>query len=281
MNIRIIVGLEYLYVCNWKSWSSASCDGWHLWSRGYLLWVIRPPTHIVQTHLSSSRWQQFDHQVLGNFQWKTIKILILTLIICHNLKPVVGCLLSEWFWNSGIRLVWISWAPKFHPVLSTNCKLIAIYSACGIKNDFVCRLLNLPTMPGAKRKVTLKRWFTEIRHFKIVCNALLKPEGPLRSSWKRGQGDQRMSYFRDECTHCYKHQEGIDHWEQRCITEDIRAQAFSLVTVPNAKIQELSSRMALQLWWPLKQLACLNFKTQCQANSDPHTCIRWRIPQKC
>lgn len=119
------------------TWSSASCDGWHLWSRGYLLWVIRPPTHIVQTHLSSSRWQQFDHQVLGNFQWKTIKILILTLIICHNLKPVVGCLLSEWFWNSGIRLVWITWAPKFHPVLSTNCKLIAIYSACGIKNDFV------------------------------------------------------------------------------------------------------------------------------------------------
>lgn len=66
-------------------------------------------------------------------------------------------------------------------------------------------------MPGAKRKVTLKRWFTEIRHFKTVCNALLKPEGPLRSSRKRGQGDQRMSYFRVECTHCYKHQEGIDH----------------------------------------------------------------------
>lgn len=60
---------------------------------------------------------------LGKFSVTTIKIMILTLIICHNLKPVVGWLLSEW-----LNLLGTKASPHVVNKLQANCYLLSLWN---------------------------------------------------------------------------------------------------------------------------------------------------------
>lgn len=80
-------------------------------------------------------------------------------------------------WNSDWLNTW--GYSRFHPTLSTNCKLIAIYTACEIRSEFVCPHTcqrGLGPKPKTKTRAQMFRRSSAARST-LACNVLPKPEG--------------------------------------------------------------------------------------------------------